>query len=170
MKINQITILDETRLRRHYYHGSKKYFKPGFVLMPQPDGYLTGDDVDPISKQMVLSTEAMLETFRPPSILPRRMSVFMVGSPNRDLILRAGGYADYIYEVEPLSRVFRSNLYWYGEIFKQSLDLSERPKQEWPEEIRTMAMNYWSGAPSGTRYAVEWRTGSARVVRLIEEF
>jgi hypothetical protein len=141
------------------YHGSREYFDPGFVLRPQEGGYASLPDED------IAPVEDIIEQHRPEGKIPRRESVFMVDDPER--VEQAGGYADYIYIVEPIGPVEVSYLAWYGELSVFWMDMPE-------DERRRLAEGYWSGDPSPDRSLMksrrlrEYRARAAKVVAILD--
>jgi hypothetical protein len=130
------------------FHGSRREFPVGFILSPQSDGYVQ----DPETKR----TEEIVERYRPTGKIARHKAVFLVDDP--DLIDSAGGYTDFIYTVEPIGRVERSDLSWYSDI-EIYLDTDESEQQR-------LAENYWSGMPynEGDHSLFEYRVKSAKIV------
>lgn len=144
------------------YHGSRVEFSAGTILAPQADGYVSYPDAD---EQHNL-TEQVLERHRPQGCVSRFGAVFLIDNP--DLIDYAGGYTDYIYEVEPLGPVTRCNLAWYSELYAICEDavLSESYSTETPEMIEA-ALHYWNADPRDSSDLYEFLTDRARVVRNI---
>lgn len=133
-----------------YYHGSRKKFPVGFILTPQNDGYTSHSEVQ--------AEEQIIEKYRPKNKLSRKNSVFMVD--NIDDIDSAGGYLDFVYRVEPLGKIERSDMHYYSEISIYH-DMME-------DEIKQLALNYWSGIPSGTNTGLfEYRTPKAKILELV---
>lgn len=140
-----------------YYHGSKTPLEIGTILRPKADGYVQQQYADGSEDNWV---ELELEKARPKDKLSRLESVFMLDlDPGREdddgfLFDSAGGYGDYVYEVEPLGRVEQSDLRWYTyAAFLAKTPLSKK-----------RAINaYWRGKRAG--YLMEARTPAARVVR-----
>ena len=134
-----------------FYHGSKKEFPVGFILLPQSDGYTSWPETQ--------RTEQILEKYRPHNKLSRSKSVFMVKNP--DEIDAAGGYNDFIYVVQPMGVVEVSDLSWQSEI-EIYLDGSE-------EEQRKCALNYWNGVPyRGNSSLWEYRTPQAKIISILD--
>jgi hypothetical protein len=148
--------LIEAQLR--FYHGSDRQFPVGFVLRPQPDGYVhgvAGDEFD----RAIRRREKILETYRPPQMISRMEAVFLTDSPT--LVDNAGGHSDYIYEVAPIGPVEKSNLGWYTEIERATEmggRLSKARASEW-------ALNYWHGVAG--RGTDEYRCRTARILRRV---
>jgi RNA:NAD 2'-phosphotransferase (TPT1/KptA family)/8-oxo-dGTP pyrophosphatase MutT (NUDIX family)/ribosomal protein L32 len=135
------------------YHGSRVKFKPGDILTPQPSGYVNAPDVAII--------EGVMEKSRPEGALPRKDSVYMVARP--DDVDRAGGYDDYIYEVQPVGKVERGDLGWYGDV---SVYGEHQPDD--PEVIQA-AKNYWAGEPHDKFRLWEYRAPKVKIVRLVRK-
>src|SRR5271157_3270029 len=134
------------------YHGSKKQFQPGDILTPRSDGYFS----DPDTRQH----EEIVERNRPEGALPRSNSVYMVADPEE--IDRAGGYENYVYEVEPIGNVEKNDLEWYGQISSYEWEGDENP------EADKMAQGYWSGLELGGNWTLyEYRAPQAKIVRLV---
>ena len=133
---------------KQYYHGSRKKFPNGFLLLPQTDGYLHYPET------MVL--ESIFEKYRPTHKLSRFKSVFLVDNP--ELCEYAGGYEDYVYLVQPQGVVEASDLAWY----------TEADGHEDKEEKKRCALNYWNGVPFTGRAnrLVEYRTPAAKILQL----
>lgn len=137
-----------------YFHGSMKKFEPGDILTPQSDGYVNSPD------PMVRQTERIIESQRPANALSRKDSVFMVGNPEE--IDFAGGYEDYVYEVEPIGQVDKNDMSWYSDLGTYMWD-----REDDTEAIR-LAQGYWSGkAKGGGEHTLfEYRASKARIVRV----
>ena len=151
-----------------FYHGSEERFPVGFVLKPQSDGYVYGDCADgfsSIERDTIEQTEKILERYRPRDVISRRSAVFLVDQPDPDLIERAGGYADFIYGVEPIGTVWKTNLHWYSEVYSFAEGMSDAEVQDVPG-LRVLASNYWKAAPS-ERYLWEYLCASANVLKIV---
>jgi hypothetical protein len=85
----------------------------------------------------------------------------MVADPGQ--VDRAGGYEDFIYQVEPIGKVERSDLGWYGEIAAYYWDDENDP------EARQCAESYWAGIPFEPRSLFEYRSRTARIVALYSQ-
>ena len=140
------------------YHGSRKQFPDGFVLTPQNDGYVSGGG-DEFSAG-ILETERFLEGLRPADKLARHGSVFLVDNP--DDIDFAGGYTDYIYKVQPIGEVQRSDMAWYSDLDVHFHDIQSRTQ---------CAKNYWAGVPytNAPNSLWEYRTASARIISEVQD-
>lgn len=145
------------------YHGSRVEFDEGTILTPQADGYVTYPDAE---AQHTL-TERVLEDNRPQGCVSRFGAVFLIDNP--ELIDYAGGYTDFIYEVEPLGPVTRCNLAWYSELYSICEDavLSESYSSETPEMVEA-ALHYWNADPRDSSDLYEYLTDRARVIRIID--
>lgn len=143
--------------RNPYYHGSKTPLEIGTIIRPKKDGYAQRQFEDGSEDNWV---ERAMEAGRPPNKLSRLESVFLLkldGDQTGDdgfLFEHAGGYGDYVYEVEPLGRVEGSDLRWYT--------AAAYPRTELGRKRAISA--YWRGKPAG--YQMEYRTPAARVIRL----
>ena len=133
------------------YHGTKAKLQVGMILTPQPHGYVNDPEV--------AQHEAIMENARPEGALPRNQSVYMVADP--DEIDFAGGYEDYIYEVEPIGEVERNNMGWYSEV----------SMYEWDDEADPRAVeaaeSYWLGSDFPKASIWEYRAPQAKIVRLV---
>ncbi len=148
------------------YHGSRKEFPVGFTLLPQSDGYASSSD------ESIANTERILESHRPAQCLPRAKSVFMVTDPEE--IDFAGGYTDFVYQVEPVGKVEKNDMAWYSSLATVIWDDVNDP-----EAIR-LAEGYWSGQPEKplrsfeyralleSHTLFEYRAPSAKIIRVIE--
>ena len=136
-----------------FYHGSNRKLPIGTILTPQPQGYTRSYD----SKR----EEAIMEKYRPADKLSRHESVFMVTNPAE--VDPAGGNLAYIYRVEPIGPVERSDLSWYS-------DLSVYTNWK-PREKRLIASNYWNGVPyPDTKHSLwEYRCRQAKIIELFED-
>lgn len=132
------------------YHGSMKEFPNGFVLFSQNDGYVSH----------LRDIEVEFDKYRPRHILSRFNSMFMVDNP--ELIDSAGGHDDYIYLVEPIGPVFKSDLAWYTEFDAFWYEGG----QDIPAEV--IASNYWNGVPyiNSEHSLWEYRAQSAKIIRM----
>jgi hypothetical protein len=142
------------------YHGSKRRFRNGFILLPRPKGYVSWPEVR--------VHEMFMERHRPPDCLPRSQCVFMVDDPQ--MTEMSGGYEDYVYEVQPQGKVERNDLEWYEVLnvldFRSVRDWKKIDlNNEWIEA----AKNYWNGVPHPGKSMWEYRSSSAVVVRMISE-
>jgi hypothetical protein len=136
---------------KKFYHGSLKEFPIGFVLTPQKDGYIATND----------SLEKLLESKRPETSLPRAESVFMV--KDVDDIEAAGGYLDYVYEVEPIGNVEHNDVGFYSEAQSYAWGHSDK------YEAEKMAQAYWSGNRCPHDFSVmEYRCRQAKIVGIVE--
>lgn len=98
-----------------------------------------------------------MESYRPVNKISRFESVFMVNDPS--LVEYAGGYEDFIYEVEPIGQVDRSDLSWYSEIEIYND----------PEEREECAKNYWNGIPftNPANRLWEYRAKEAKIIGML---
>jgi hypothetical protein len=142
------------------YHGSRRRFPKGFVLLPQSKGYVSWDEVR--------VHEQFIERYRPRDCLSRGQSVFMVADPR--LAETAGGYEDYVYEVRPVGKVERNDLNWYevlNVLDNYSIEEQEQIDLNDPEWIAA-AKNYWKGVPHPGRSMWEYRSPSAVIIRRVK--
>ena len=143
--------------RVRYYHGSTKPLRIGTVLMPGKGGGLQ-------SAPIMKTHEGLFEQAKPSDKISRMKCVFMCDSPQD--VLRAGGGA-YVYEVQPLGQVDKSDQAWYG-------------IAGWPEtgmqhslqdpDTFDVVMNYWQGVPypDPREHLWEYRTLAAKVLRQVK--
>jgi len=110
------------------YHGSYGEIGIGTVLTARAGGYAVSADAD---------LEGLFERHRPEGCIPRREAVFLVADP--DLIDAAGGYTDFIYEVEA-DAPQGHDLAWYTEAQSRMEDGDMDGAAE-------AARCYWAGAP-----------------------
>lgn len=139
-----------------YFHGSRKRFKNGFILLPQKIGYVNDDD------ELIQISERILEKNRPAHCLPRTKCVYMVDDPN--YIEHAGGWIDFVYQVKPMGKVERNDLAWYSEISNYYWDDINDP------EAKLFAENYWNGIQYKNieNSLWEYRAASAEIIQMIE--
>ena len=158
--MDAIRPLTEAEVMPTLYHGSRRRFRRGNVLLPQFDGYVSWPEVQ--------VHEQFFEQHRPKHCLPRSKSVFMIADPK--LVETAGGYEDNVYEVRPQGKVERNDLSWYSALNvldsysiedQDEIDLND---PEWIEAAR----NYWNGVPHPDRPMWEYRSPSAIIVRRIK--
>lgn len=133
------------------YHGSRKKFDIGFILLPQ-DEYTSNE----VSKDL----EELFESVRPDHCIPRKEAVYL--SDNVDLIDASGGYTDIIYKVD-VDDYEKSDLAWYTEaqtcLENGSLKLAKK-----------CALKYWSGEDyyDNKKSCIEYRANSAIVNSIVE--
>jgi len=151
-EMNWLKKLSQKNLPNKLYHGSRQKFPIGFILQPQAEGYVHEE----------LETEQIIEQYRPSNKISRFDSVFLVDDPSN--IDYAGGYDDYIYVVEPIGQVDKSNLSWYTDV-SVYLDASHEEQKEW-------SLNYWNGIPYEKRANSLWeyRTKAAEIIDIIDKF
>jgi len=158
MKYAEITV----EARRSLFHGSREEFPVGFILRPQPHGYVhgvAGDEFDAGIRRV----EGWLERFRPPSMISRLAAVFL--SRSIAAILHAGGHDEHVYQVEPIGTCERSCLWWYDSIENYLLDDVSIPE----DQGQLWAENYWTNKPPprGKPATYEYRCRSARILRIV---
>ena len=155
MKTNDITL----------YHGSRKALPIGTILISQSGGYTAGDDafLDPDEAKSIALTEKILESRRPAAAPNRMTAVYLSESSDPDQIEKSGGYANYVYEVVPVNKPHRCNLYWYSEIYALTFDKLTHKDRADAEEY---ARNYWNATP-GQRDNYEYLTDQAKIVRKV---
>jgi 8-oxo-dGTP pyrophosphatase MutT (NUDIX family)/GNAT superfamily N-acetyltransferase len=133
------------------YHGTRAKLEIGTILTPQPHGYVNDPEV--------AQHEQIMENARPEGSLPRNQSVYMVADP--DEIDFAGGYEDFVYEVEPIGEVERNNMGWYSEV----------SMYEWDNIADSRAVeaaeSYWLGLDFPKSSIWEYRAPKAKIVRLV---
>ena len=89
-----------------------------------------------------------MEAFRPAHCLPRAQSVFLVDDPDTDNIEKAGGYADYVFRVEPVGEVERNDVGWWAEIYGGGAFEYADGDTGVLEDLKPAADAYWAGAAS----------------------
>lgn len=116
-------------------------------------------------------TEVLLEEHRPASSVPRGLAVFMIGvegAPRReqiaDLIDKAGGYSDRIYEVGPLGAVERGDLRAWAEMFAVAEDVSFGGKMPSRRKIAEIARRYWTPRAGVPPSKLEYRAARAMIL------
>ena len=131
------------------YHGSRTLFPVGFILTPQPNGYVHQE----------IELEKVVEQHRPADRISRFESVFMVDDP--ELIDAAGGYEDHIYIVEPIGPIEKSDLAWYTEA-----STFDPEHESGKEQARLCCLNYWNTIqyPEEENSLWEYRARSARII------
>lgn len=151
---NYINLIESTT-NSVLFHGSRTDIEIGTVL--------TGRPIKHTDRESKL-VEAVLEHYRPKNCLPRNQSVFMVDTPDIDVIEKVGGYADYIFSVQPLGNVEKNDVFWWAQIY--SLAEDSKSLDELKNRAATDANNYWSGEPS-RRTRWEYRTDKAKVMQMV---
>lgn len=154
---------------QRYYHGTRTEFAIGERLFAQPDGYAVGDAYMTASeKRLQRRLEAAIDKYRPSGVVPRVKAFYMVRCDSLEQAIKevdwAGGYLDFVYEVEPLTPPHVCNMYWYTVLEEGSLMDANRLKDErWVAENAT---RYWNAQP-GERTLFEYLTTAATVTRLV---
>lgn len=144
-----------------FFHGSTKKLNIGDFLVPQKNGYVSGECVDDPEKDAHFRTEKILELYKPETAISRLNSVFMVADP--DEIDAAGGYTNAIYIVEPEGTVLRCNMAWYSELYCYCFD--ENVDENIVKEI---AKKYWAGTPKGEDDLFEFLCKKAKIISVYE--
>jgi hypothetical protein len=134
-----------------YYHGSYDLLEDGTILKAHDKSYTRQNDNSYLEK--------IMEKYRPEDKISRYDAIFL--SDDIDSIDAAGGSLDYVYSVEPIGEIQKSDLAWYTEI--QMTD-DENLQKEYAE-------NYWNGVPFYDKdiRCWEYRVKSARIIELEEE-
>jgi len=129
-----------------FYHGSFDEIGIGTVLTARAGGYAGSADRD---------LEGLFERLRPEGCIPRHEAVFLVSDPG--LIDAAGGYTDFVYEVEA-DAAQGHDLAWYTEA-------QVRLEDGDMEGAADAARSYWDGAPFPDRSSslTEFLSRSAEV-------
>ena len=148
-----INIVENSQL---YFHGSREKLAIGTILNPMSE---YDNDVE------VLLVEKVLENFRPTDCIPRNKSVYMVSDPDPDLIDRAGGYSNFIYQVKPQGKIEKNDVHWWAKILDNIYDENHLSRNFISEYLKKMAINYWAGNASN-RPTWEYRCESAIIVSL----
>lgn len=154
------------------YHGSKKEFPIGFILLPQSDGYIHAERDNDAHTML----EDLLEKYRPKGCIPRTEAVFLVSDPEE--IDYAGGYADFVYLVDPEGPITRCNLTWYSELYllceHETLSAQEAVQQgrdwypDWEEpEMQEYALNYWKAVPKDSSDLIEYLVPRAKIIKVV---
>lgn len=152
-----------------YYHGTRTEFAVGDRLEAQPDGYAAGDAyMTAREKRGQRLLEAAIDKYRPAGVVPRTKAFYMIKCDSLEQAIKevdwAGGYLDFVYEVEPLTPPHVCNMYWYTVLEEGALMDSKRLKDErW---VAAAATKYWSAAP-GERTLFEYLTTAATVTKLV---
>jgi len=135
-----------------FFHGSYDELPIGTVLTARGDGYVGSADGQ---------VEALFESHRPEGCIPRGEAVFLVADP--DLIDAAGGYADFVYEVET-DAAQGHDLAWYTQA--QCL-LGDG----FTDRAAECALKYWAGIPFDDPSAslTEYLARSASVIAELDE-
>jgi len=124
------------------------------------------------SKGTMRLTEGLLELHRPPHCLSRYDSVFMTDTTNLDVIEASGGYANYVYRVEPEGMVERNHLGWW-ELINRHFHTTHEWDSAIQERLAGWARSYWDGieCPSDLRVKNKPSTWEyrARSVTVVED-
>ncbi len=132
-----------------FFHGSKNNLEIGETLISQVDtGYTSYEEC--------ISIENAFEYFRPEDKISRKTAIYLVDNPN--IIEKVGGYDDYIYEIDPIGNIQKSDLYWYNEVAKEMGDFFEI--EELTEKAKKYIENYWNSVESLEKN-IEYRVESA---------
>lgn len=145
---------------RRYYVGSRRELTPGSKLHGRAPDHGSGDDVDEVASRRV---EALFETHRPVPALSRMKSVYMVDTADADLIERAGGRADHIYEVSPVGSVSRNDVGWWPAMFDEAMAETEGLADE--TAIGKIARSYFAGEARDAQPTWEYRASEVVVLR-----
>lgn len=146
-----INIITESQ-SRSYYHGSCDKLSVGTRLVPRPDYENNWSGTD---------FYTALERYRPDGMLAHKDAVFMCA--NEDDIDLAGGCTDWLFTVEPDTRIERHDLNWSSEV---SMLVSDGAPEE---QIKVAALNYWNGVPHHDENVWEYLTTGAVIVA-VEEY
>lgn len=93
----------------------------------------------------------------------------MITNRDIDSIERVGGYADYVYEVNPLTVVFKYDVTWWGMIFDHVydyIDATDEERERIVGEVRPFIESYWRGSAS-TNPVWEYLAERVQVVGLV---
>lgn len=140
-------------LNELFYHGSDTELPPGTILRPAAGYAEKWGDTDFYN---------VLEKYRPKSKLAHHDAVFMVD--NEDDIDNAGGATDWVFIVEPSSRVERHDVGWSSEI---STLVSNGIHHD-DNQIKFAALKYWSGESFDDNPVWEYLTPKATIVKTYE--
>lgn len=134
-----------------FYHGSKNNLEINTILISQENkGYTSYEEC--------LSIENAFEHFRPKNKISRKIAIYLVDNP--EIIEKVGGYDDYIYEIDPMGDVQKSDLYWYNEVAKEMGDFFDI--EELTDKAKKCIENYWNSVESPDKN-IEYRVESAIV-------
>jgi len=136
------------------YHGSNKRMKLGTIITSRSDGYT--------SMESEREIEDLFEKYKPANKISRKNCVYMVSNP--DDIDAAGGYSDYIYMVNPIGPIDKSDLSWYAEVDGLLHDKNKNIKI-----IKSYINNYWTGVQYKTKEhsLFEYRANSAKIIEIV---
>lgn len=134
------------------YHGSIAELQIGCTLVPQAGGYTKSCNSQDL--------EELFESLRPDNKIPRSESVYMCNDV--DLIDLAGGYTDFIYQVNPVGAIEESDLAWYTQA---QIQLEDGDRDGAIES----AKNYWSGElfVYDNASCIEYRCREATVIKQV---
>lgn len=137
--------LSESSEPARYFWGSRTPFNIGTVLKARMPKH---------HDRASARVDQLLTMFKAPSIEVGRACVYLVDAPDADLIERAGGYSNYIYEVVPHGPVYRRDVGWWSRILME-VEAGHPPLsrsaeyQAWADsEVRPLATAYWDGTAS----------------------
>lgn len=144
------------------YHGSHQPLKVGKVYRAR----LWQDKESGMGRD----TEKILEFYRPRNAPSRQRAFFL--ADDSSVISVAGGSDEYVYQVQPVGRVMRTDQGWLGEL--SHLITEERYSKVGKKRIRPkkayekLAEQYWAGDrfPTSEWSLWEYLTPSFRVVKL----
>lgn len=119
-----------------YLHSSPKLLAPGFVLLPQPNGY--------VSDKRVADFERYVESRRPAGMRSRYESVFLYD--DSELRGLAGYMDDAVYEVQIEGPTERSDYSWY-EIARLEFDAKSWGFKYDQHLLDQWVDAYWAGTP-----------------------
>jgi len=145
------------------YHGSRERFPIGFVLKP----HLPKLEPEEAAVEKVLE-HVRAHDRRFVCSLPRSKSVYLVDTPDVDLIERAGGRATHVYEVDATC-VEKNDAHWWAEILSNGAydyTAGAATFQQLLGWTHKYGLSYWLGRASD-RPLWEYRARSAHVVAVV---
>lgn len=149
-----------------FFHGTRTNLPVGTVLKSQKTGYVQGSGFDEMELAAHKMCEAILEDLRPSSAVSRIGAIFMCDDPTN--CERAGGYDDYVFEVQPQGPVSKANLFWYSELESYCYNFDSVREMDW-QDCQEMAKGYWNCLPNNVgephRDLVEYVTQTAVILR-----
>lgn len=148
----------EAETEAQFFWGSRKPFRVGQILQGR-----TPRHTDSASRKV----EALFRMI-PVDDPFKRDCVYMVTTPDSDLIERAGGYANFIYQLEPQGEVRRYDVSWWAKVLSESEGGPPARKideyQHWvSQEIAPLVLAYYQGKAT-ERPNWEYCCASARIV------
>lgn len=111
-----------------FYHGSYQKLTEKSSIIKIQNGY---------TEEAEAEFENLVNSLKPKHLISRTKALFICDDiENLD---DAGAYTDFIYEVEPIGQIDKSDLAWYSEaycLFSDNVDIFL---------IKEYILNYWNG-------------------------